>query len=570
MVCPVPECMQLLKPNLAVHRLSAILLCSIFVLYAGFWVNANRRGLFDPQLQHDDARQLLFFYHQFDSGSPLKDDPVAAELWLYNPPFFRLLYRVLVPFTGVLVTAKIVQGLCYLIVAMAVLLLIRSPRAGLAAGLIAGFLILHTEPTMGKIPGGLPKGFAYPVLMLWLAGALTSNWPARAVAALIGAATYPAAMLLVLASETSYELSGALRAPMKRLKNGVIRLVLLGFTCVLIIIPFTISKSPAGSLPTYAEAEQNPVFREGGRIELVPLRNPLRELGSAAISPYRYASNGPVVSSVIAGRLTPVFIFLVFFILILTRVSPIPYVATAVGCASVVMFFLARFFAFKLYLPEKYALFGLVTAALALAISTIGLVGHRFGHPSTAALRNGAAALFIIGMCTLTGTGLRGDYNFDIDGRDHANLYRFASLLPVNARFAAHPRDASDLPLFAARATTISYETLNPWLDKSYESLRVRAVDTLFALYATNRQEALDFCRKYQVTHLLLRRGRYRRSFRWRARFVEPFSTMLLEHLEKTRLEELVLRDPPAKTIVFRSRRFIVVNVELLVRAWSE
>ena len=231
MVCPVPECMQLLKPNLAVHRLSAILLCSIFVLYAGFWVNANRRGLFDPQLQHDDARQLLFFYHQFDSGSPLKDDPVAAELWLYNPPFFRLLYRVLVPFTGVLVTAKIVQGLCYLIVAMAVLLLIRSPRAGLAAGLIAGFLILHTEPTMGKIPGGLPKGFAYPVLMLWLAGALTSNWPARAVAALIGAATYPAAMLLVLASETSYELSGALRAPMKRLKNGVIRLVLLGFTC---------------------------------------------------------------------------------------------------------------------------------------------------------------------------------------------------------------------------------------------------------------------------------------------------------------------------------------------------
>ena len=95
-------------------------------------------------------------------------------------------------------------------------------------------------------------------------------------------------------------------------------------------------------------------------------------------------------------------------------------------------------------------------------------------------------------------------------------------------------------------------------------------MDTLFALYATNRQEVLDFCRKYQVTHLLLRRGRYRRSFRRRARFVEPFSTMLLDHLEKTRLEELVLRDPPAKTIVFRSRRFIVVNVELLVRAWSE
>ena len=541
----------------------------VFLVYLSFWVNANFGKLFDPKLQNDDARQHLFFYHQFDSGA-LKEDPVAGEMWLFSPPFFRLLYRVLVPASGVLVAAKIVQGLCYLILAIAVLLLIRSRRAGLAAGLVAAFLFLHTDTVGSRIAGGLPRSFAYPVLMLWFSGAVTSNWPARAMAAFIGAATYPTAMLLVLGSELAHQFVSLLRIPAKPLKQTATRLGLLTAGCALIVAPYIVSKSPAGSLPTYAQAEQDPVFHRGGRVRFVPLRNPIRELGQPAINPYRHLRRPRPVFSVTREWQTGIVILALFFLLILTRLSPIPTAAAALGCASVALYFLSRLFAFQLFIPGRYAVFGIASATMALGITSIGLIGHRLGNSYRATLRNFAALLFILAMCVVTGTGLIQNHNMKASGYKHADLYRFARALPLTARFASHPKDGDDLPLFAARATVIGHETLNPLLDKSYERLKVRAVDTLLALYATHRQNVLDFCRKYEVTHLLLRPDRYTREFRSRAKWVEPFSTILLEHLRTTRHTELVLRDPPSASIVFQNPTFTVVDVELLARAWPD
>ena len=509
------------------------------------------------------------FYHQFDSGA-LQDDPVAGELWLFSPPFFRLMYRVLVPATGVLVASKIVQGLCYLILAIAVLLLIRSRGAGLAAGLVAAFLFLHTDLVGDRIAGGLPRGFAYPVLMLWFSGAVTLSWTARAMAAFIAAATYPIAMVLVLGSEIAHQILSLLRIPAKPLKQTATRLGLLTAGCALIIAPYVVSKSPAGGLPTYAEAEQNPVFHSGGRARLVPLRNPIRELGPPVTMPYRHVRPPRPVFSVTREWQTGIVILGLFFLLILTRLSPIPTAAAALGCASVVMYFLARLFAFQLFIPQRYAMFGIASATMALGITSIGLIGHHLGNSYRATLRNFAALLFILGLCVVTGTGLVRNHGMMAGGPQQADLYRFASSLPLTARFASHPRDGDHLPLFAARATVIGHETLNPLLDKSYERLRVRAVDTLLALYATHRQDVLDFCHKYEVPHLLLRPDRYTREFRSRAKWVEPFSTILLERLRTTRLRELVLRDPPSASIVFQNPTFTVVDVELLARAWSD
>ncbi len=561
----------MLKSELTINRISGALLISLFLVYLGFWVNANSEKLLDPSFQNGDARQHLFFFHQFDSGA-LRDDPVAGEFWLLSPPFFRLLYRILVPATGVLVASKIVQGLCYLILALAALLLMRSRRAGLAAGLVAAFLSLHSDIVGHGIAGGLPRGFAFPALMLWFSGAVTSNWPARALAAFIAAATYPVSMLLVLAAEMAFQFLSVLRMPKKRLKQTALRLGLLTVCCALIAAPYSVSRSPAGSLPTYAQAEQDPVFGPGGRITLLPLRNPIKELVKPAINPYQYhlgGSPGPFFAAT-AGWRTAVVILALFLLLFLTRLSPFPTAAAVLGCASVVLYALSRLFAFQLYLPERYAAFGTASTTMALGITTIGLIGHRLRNPARATLRNGVVVLFALVLCATTGSGLVKMHQTKANDYRHAKLFRFARALPLTARFATHPKDGDDLPLFAARATVISHETLNPLLDKSYQRLKVRAVDTLLALYTTRRQELLDFCRKYEVTHLLLRPARYTSAFREEADWVEPFSTMLMQHLATISPGDLVLSDPPSESIVFQNPVFTVVDVDLLARAWSE
>ncbi len=561
----------MLKSELTIHRISGILLISVFLVYLGFWVNANSEKLLDPNFQNGDARQHLFFFHQFDSGA-LREDPVAQEFWLLSPPFFRLLYRILVPATGVLVASKIVQGLCYLILALAAMLLIRSRRAGLAAGLVAAFLFLHTDLVGHRIAGGLPRGFAFPALMLWFSGAVTSNWPARALAAFIAAATYPVSMLLVLAAEMAFQFVRFWRMPAQRQKQTASRLVLLIAGCALITATYIVSRLPAGSLPTYAEAKQDPVFGREGRITLVPLRNPIKQLVKPAINPYQYhlgGRPGPFIAATAEWR-TAVAILALFLLLFLTRLSPFPTAAVALGCASLVLYTLSRLFAFQLFWPDRYAAFGIGSTTITLGITAIGLIGHRLGNPARATLRNVAAVLFVVVLCAAAGSGLVKRHQTKATGYRHATLYRFARALPLTARFAGHPKDGDDLPLFGARAMVITHETLNPVLDKTYGRLKIRAVDTLLALYSTRRQGVLDFCREYEITHLLLRPARYTTAFREEAKWVEPFSTMLMGHLAATSPGELVLRDPPSESIVFQNPVFTVVDVDLLARAWSE
>ncbi|MCK5799148.1 MAG: hypothetical protein KAI47_18270, partial [Deltaproteobacteria bacterium] len=284
------------------------------------------------------------------------------------------------------------------------------------------------------------------------------------------------------------------------------------------------------------------------------------------------ASTGPLI----------ILAFLAF--LVLVRASPPEGGVAFLALATLVVYVLARVFAFKLYAPQRYGAYGLPMVTIVFAAMTLGRLGSRLPAARRHVLRNGAATFFILALWAFAGSGVRQPPadGMTLSGRAYPShlrvdprikvksLYPALRRLPEEARVAAHPIDANDISLWSGRAATPSYETLQPWFSRSWQRLRTGAERTLTALYATRRETVLAFCARDHVTHLLVNRDRYGTAFRRKAKLFEPlggFVARLLRDIPSP--EAFVLARVPPATVVWHEGLFILVDCAKLREAWG-
>ena len=188
--------MRLLSENKAQVVLTLLLLSYIL-----FWIVGNRAMLFDPMLQNDDVRTHVFAFHQYSDNSAFKTDPIAKDVMNMMTPGVQALYRLIVPLTNVPVAAKIVQGICFIIILIPLFIVPRNKYAIFPIIALLIFFVLHTPSLVERIAGGLQRSFAIPCMILWISGALLSRRPIRIAGILLGAFTYPIIMALLMVSE---------------------------------------------------------------------------------------------------------------------------------------------------------------------------------------------------------------------------------------------------------------------------------------------------------------------------------------------------------------------------------
>src|SRR5262249_2709632 len=75
---PKAPALKSLVPRTPLHWISVGLLWALFLAYAVLWIRGNAEVLFDPLVQADDARTILFPFHRYGSEHALAGDPVAA------------------------------------------------------------------------------------------------------------------------------------------------------------------------------------------------------------------------------------------------------------------------------------------------------------------------------------------------------------------------------------------------------------------------------------------------------------------------------------------------------------
>jgi hypothetical protein len=553
---------------------SALLVTVVFMLWFRAWYHGNVPALLDPKLQPDDARTAIFPFHRYEPGAPLANDPIATEMLEYQPYGYRLLFRVFVPFVGVLAAAKIVQALLFVIIAAAGLVLASSARAGLGAGILLVFFFFHDQYVQNRILGGLPRGFGFPLATLWIAGAISERPNARRASALIAALTYPTALAMVLAAEGLHVVRRlgfpSWHTAWRRLRHYLYLLAACG---ALLAPAVFVGMSQGGPIHTLEQAKREPAFQ--GRLHVLPFGDPGKEFGTVVSEVYGHYREGESPFPAIKAEFDDyehelgVAMLAVFLLLPLLGWTLGTGAVTRFFVANLVLYAMSRFFAFRLYSPERYYSVGMRAVVLALAASAMGLVAPGLPTAWRKIVRNLTSGLVLAFVWICIGNGVRDPaMGATIDYRKEAPLWDFIRKLPPETRVASHIMDGDTIPLFTARATNGTSETLQPWLTLSWQRQKNRAEDTLRAMYATDPREIAEFARKYRVSHLLVNRSRYHDDFRQRARSFEPFSSFTSNLLSGKRVESLVLASVPPSAVVFRYRNWQLVDVAKLAAAW--
>ena len=556
------------------HLASTLAVLAVLSAYLTTWLQGNWGTLTDPLLQNDDARTSLFPFHRYGPEGALADDPIATEMLSFVPLGVHALYRAFVPLTDVYVAPKIVQGIALGELLFAGMVLSRSRRAGLGAGVLLIFLILHDWFAVFRIAGGLPRAFGFPVFALWLAGVLAQRPWVRRAAPVLAALTYPSVMNMLLAAEGLYAVRGLGRVEWGVLWRRLGRYVALVAVCFIAVLPALTGGEERGPIHNLEQAQNEPAFGKRGRLWVLPFDRPTDVLGRDFIDQLtpRGRSIAPELAKIYAsdGEMYATLVFALLLVLALLRWTPVPWVAVAFFCGMVVLFFLSRTFAFQLYSPERYHSFGMRMAATTLIAALLTHSWYWLRPPLRDIARNLTVAGFILGVWAFAGDGVVKNVGMTIDQRRDRELYEFVATLPLDARIASHPADGDGIPYYSARATMGTFETLQPWFVDSWRRQKERCQETLTALYATDPAAVLDYAQRHGVSHFLVNRNRYKSDFQRRAASFEPFTAFTRELLRDVRRKDLVLGSVPDEAVVFRKGNWQVVDVELLRRRWRE
>ncbi len=526
-----------------------------FLAYLAYWARLHWGWLFDTLLQNDDARIWLYPFHRYTPGSPLANDPVAMEKLALVPSGLRLLYGLLVPWTGVYAAPKIVQGICLGIMGYAGWALGRSKRGGPAMGILLVFLMLNISFIVNRTAGGLARGFAFPLIGLWVAGAFSRRERLRWAAIMLSALAYPTALVLLLGCETLTALWESARRTGKTARLRLLRAILLACVSVIMILPYMAATRELGRSFTLQDAMSEPAFYSGGRLKELPFPG-IREVREK-LAPYPGYLVLPAALAVIG-----LFLLLARFVL---PVEALACLASACG-----LYALSRLLAFRLFLPERFFEYAGPMLCIMLALTLLRLLGAGMREPKRAVLRNLSVCGFIVVSVFFFPKSVRPENGMTIEGRSQGRLYAFVRSLPPDVLIACHPDDGNDIPFWAGRSTLVNRENLLPFSVEFWEFQKTRTRDTLAALYATGRSGALSFSEKYRVTHFLLNEGRYGSGFREAASLFEPFGSYVRNITAPLKREELALADIPPQAVVFRDPPFLLVDVKRLKYCWEK
>lgn len=570
------EILQSLKqPSSALRSGSLLMLWGVLIVHLSRWVTSYDAYLFDRLYQNDDARIILFPFWSFTDAPGMANDPIVQEQLGMTLTSYQLLCRFLLNFTDVLGTSKGIQFICFGLLFLGAYTLYKSRRTGLASAVVFVVLFLSTPFFLNRIGGGLPRGFAYPCMALWAAGALSRRIVIRRLAMVCAGLFYPPMMVLLLGSEGVLALRGlstmGQRLFWKRARGYAISIVL----CFGFFTPNFLMNDRSERMHTYEEAMKNPAFKKGGRVtpqEQIPFTDPA-PIWSRSITKFFNPSGSAIFpdaqkrikSHQSTFAICLIALAMMFIVFGLVR---IPFVGISILASSLICYTIARVFAFVLYTPLRYLEFGTLFGTFICCVEIAGFAfyGSRLRHRK--ALRN----LFSIGalsfMFLFLGDGFSPKTGMTISYHKYAKMWQAIEALPQGSRILGHPYDANSISLWGKKGTTVTYELLTPWRKERWERHQNGVRDIFSTLYATDKATFLKLCEKQDVTHIFKSRSRYGRNFKQWIKMFNPLNQQIKSLLKNTKYEDLLLVRVPPSAIIAK-HGYELISVQKLKEAWE-
>jgi hypothetical protein len=514
----------------------------------------------------DDVRVLIYPLFRHEDGALFPSDPVVDYYLASLPDGYHALYRVLGPLAGVAATSMVLPYVLFA-VTLACLALTARKLGGVAAAFGTLSLSLGSAYVLGRMSGGLPRGFAMPLVAC---GALCLAYGrARALSALtvVAAGFYPVvALLLGTALTFLLALPPAQRGctagwPLKK------RLLLLGGAGLLsgaVLVPSLLRLSEYGPPITPADWPAFPEAGEAGRFQPAD-RPPFPALPRAAKEPLEAALLGADAALL---RVTDLRAHARWLLPLLVLVAAGGWAYQArrkaealrlalLPAAVVVCHTLSLLLEPRLFLPERHVAYGVPVAALIGVPAALA--------PLASAQRGWLRALpFAWVALVLALIGAHGSGWTGITVRTPGELrplYRAIARLPRSALVAGWPDEINDgVPYLSGRSVLVARETHMPFHVRFTELMRERIRALIAAHYATEPAPLALLGSRYGVTHLLLDR----RNLTTPPAYFAPFDAEARAAFEAGKAAGFVLGAVPPEAVVFTVGDYSLVDLSRL------
>ena len=551
------------------NRLSAISPSKGLILLWGIAVAAWWVRYFPPIgnlfVFDDDARQHVYWTARFiDPGlfpNDLLTDFISSKL--FDPIGYQLLYkfgtRLLDPLLfGQVLTLVLLLASLWFLETLLKSGVVSSASGRFFCGLLFLFFSLYT------FSGGLPRSFAYPLLLGFLVLLQWEMYSWAALTIVVQAAFYPPIMLNTLALASVGLLVRFIRGERGRrwlVGCAVLGAVVVGIWLGLSAVYDTGTEEIAGPKVTLEEAKRMPEFHKNGRSAF--FRD--NTVG------YWLLGRSGIGAEYLIGF---VLIFAVMGTVAGWRNAKIPALSIHLVWTSLVLFGAAHAVLFALHLPSRYTLY---TLPLAMMIAIGAYTGpfveavRRTGLGDI--LRRNRRLVRKVGFITLAVVSAVYIYLQStvipkadplvaaLDPQD-MEMLSYVGSLPKDAVVAGFPLDMDNAPLVSRRTVLVNCELSIPYFTRYYGTVEKRLIDVFKAYYADRWEDVEAFMERYGVSALVVNKTRFNKSFLDGPIYFEPFGTMIKRNMVKRDVEDsgpFVLLNPPEERCCFENSRYIIL-----------
>ena len=571
-----------------VHRPSAkffitfLQLASILGLFAYsrlFWLSLKGYW-FNPEVTTDDALQQSFVFHSIKYPGIFESDLIAQAMKSYLAPLHYGASYAATWLSGDPIMGGHWVMFLQLAISLAAIFFAAKRLGGLVPACFSVVWFLHSRLLVQRLTGGLPRGWAAPILTATICFTLYGNHYAVLFVLFLGCLSNPpstiiAALfygLVLCVRSVRPGQSCSITEARGRLKQYIL------LSPAYIAVTYFVTKPPEffGTMISYSEALKNPAMSiHGGRFAFVPflpIWDEVRREGFLAfISPFEHTPEAIIQSMpyLVIGLCTLLGAFAVALRKRLLPAEMLLYVFSVVA-----VYLASRQIAFYLYVPDRHLRLPLgffFILALPAALWCSAVCGSKYPSWKRSLLGvvlfGGLAAMIYSGSAL----GLRGDANFNVNIHRKAGLFTWLHEVSApEALVAGHPSHIDDTMLLAVRRAFITAETAHPFFDGYYREVERRLRIVWSAYYATDVLDFYRMLRAENIDYFVFRRNDFRRHTLAQATYYQPFTEWVRNLASKDPSEYVFHNLPrgepngPNPVLPFRDRYSIVVDVHQL------
>ena len=555
------------------------LLALIVVSFGPAWMGHVNYYALNPYAFNDDAIQQIWPFLKYYDSSLFKHDYIAQYYLDCMPLGYKSLYFLVAQMLDPRIFSKL---LTYPVFLFFLVIMARIARrlAGEIGMWTCIFLLMSMAETLGRMTGGLPRAFAFPLISLVLMCLLEKQPRLLAMTVILGSLFYPVSAViggislacwLLLLEKRNRELdeeSWGLRK----------RIILVGATGILTVAcvyPTLNSASKYGSKIGANDVRDFPELAERGRYarkDSYPFLSLSHSVGRPCFQfPLSSGKSWPILGT--WAKDTHIYnhvslahgvvwtLWGVGFLLCLVRIRRDPVYCRLVMFVFIcmVLYVFSRAIYPTLYMPARYTDYMLgILLILILPLAPVA-IGQWIGIKSRQLGQSVMLILCVVGVLLL---GNRGDAQsgYKILEYDKYPVMKVLGDLDPDVMIAGwfmYPTQS--VPYFLQRPVLIGYEVHQVFHRFYALEMRARTLSVVDAYYSQTVEDVKKLRENMGVTHLLIHRSHLKHT----AKYFKPYHTYVYKRFKRSKMKDLL--DGPLKSAIsYQDQQFILLDLSLI------